>query len=198
MTDARLHMTFLTNHKVDGISDAAFRVYVNSIVLGSSQETNGHIPRRSLRLLHPEADLRASAAELEAARLWEPHGDGDGWQVHDFLDYQTPREQLARARANDRERKARERERKSARSKPSRSENLSGPVVTNTDVTRDSVGQDRDRTGQAKKSEPLERPLWIESVKCSRCTSPLSDADLAAGITTHKKCHEKTTEGNAA
>lgn len=173
MTDARLHPTFLTNVKIDGLSDEAFRVFVNSIVHAAAQETDGHISRRSLRLLHPEADLRACAAALVTARLWEPREDG--WFVHDFLHYQTPREQLVRARANDRLRKARERERKAARSNPSMPDSLPIPTVTTSDVTVDTAGQDSDRTGQRQAKE-AKANLWNDTTTaptCEGCGNPM-------------------------
>lgn len=168
MTDARLAPTFLANVKVDGLSDAAFRAYVNSIVLGASQETDGHIARRSLRLLHPEADLVACANELVHTGLWEPRSDGNGWTIHDFLNYQTPRAQLERARENDRVRKARERERKATRAKSSDRDAAERPTVTPSDVTTDTAGQDRPETGQAEKEQEPE-DVWGNPTSHSYC-----------------------------
>lgn len=201
MTDARLAPTFLANVKIDGLSDPAFRAYVNSIVLGASQETDGHIARRSLRYLHPEADLVACANELVNARLWEPRPDGDGWSIHDFLKYQTPRAQLERARENDRVRKARERERKAARAKPSDRDSADSPTVTPGDVTPDTAGQDRPETGQAEKGEQEQphatwaKPIGSYCVECNGYLGQDAQRDRCA------ECAPESTdskEGTAA
>lgn len=107
MTDARLAPTFLHSDKVERLDDVSFRVYVNAVVYAASHETDGRIPRRSLRLLHPTADVLGAADRLVAAGCWEPIEDG--WQIHDFLNYQTPKAQLDAVRSAARSRKQRSR-----------------------------------------------------------------------------------------
>lgn len=191
MTDARLAPTFLANAKVDGLTDAAFRVYVNSIVLGASQETDGHMARRALRLLHPEADLRACADELVNAQLWEPRADGDGWNVHDFLKYQTTKAQAEAARKAARERKAR------SRANQSRRDESQGHVVTEQPVTTSDKGQDRTATGQAIEDQQEKSNLWDDvdgPPICAGCGNGMP-RDLAEreNWTHHPTCDPEST-----
>lgn len=196
MTDARLHPTFLTNHKVDSLGDAEYRVYVNGIVLAASQETDGHLTRRSLRLLHPEPiDLLAVADALVRAGLWEP-ADG-GWSVHDFREYQTSKAQADASREAARLRKAKSR----AKSQRDKSD---GHGVTPHPVTASDKGQDRDRTGQAKNDAPESPDPWdVNSPPlCAGCGGPMP-RDLAEreGWTHHPNCEPEqtsTTRGTAA
>jgi hypothetical protein len=61
---------------MDGLSDRAFRTFVNSLAYGAEHGTDGHLPRRALRVLHPEGVDEATAAELVTADKWSPQPDG--------------------------------------------------------------------------------------------------------------------------
>lgn len=187
MTDARLHPTFLTNHKVDDLDDAAFRVYVNGIVLTASQETDGRLTRRALRLLHPEPlDLLGIAARLVAAGLWEPRENG--WHVHDFADYQTSKAQAEASREAARLRKAKSRAGKSQRDKQG------SHSVTGGSVTPSDKGQDSDRTGQDRlknKETPSEPNQWVVTgpvCESPHCTVSLGPSLTFEGKTMHDRC----------
>lgn len=169
MTDTRLAESFLTNPKTDALSDAGFRVYVLALVWSTTHGTDGFVPGRALRYLHPEGSDQSLVDELVKARLWEPFSGG--WNIHDFLTYQTPaalKQQLDEARkqqrAKDAERKRNQRAKKGA-GKPTVPKDV--PV----DVPRDEMGghtgqqtatDDRDRTAVGKgssKEEPLYDPF---------------------------------------
>lgn len=160
MTDARLAPSFLTNPKIDAMTDAAFRVYTLGLVWSVAHGTDGEIPGRALRYLHPDGPEKSVVDELVACGRWEPQSDG--WRIHDFLDYQTPADvvkQLAeerkQQRAGDAERKRRQ------RAKPAGKSTVAADVTS--DVTADvtpeiqggHTGQDRTETetetGQARK-----------------------------------------------
>lgn len=165
MTDARLHSTFLTNPKVDSLNDAEYRVYVNGIAFAASQETDGHLTRRTLRLLHPEPiDLQTVADALVSAGLWEL-AEG-GWSVHDFRVYQTSKAQAVASREAARLRKAK------SRAKPQRDKS-DDHAVTGQPVTASDKGQDRTETGQAMKAG---QNLWGEGPPdCADCGLPMTD-----------------------
>lgn len=166
MTDTRLHPTFLGNLKVDKLDDICFRVYTNSLVYAGSHETDGHIPRRALRLLHPDPiDLLRVADLLVVARLWEPAEDG--YTVHDFLHYQTPAEQVERTREAARIRKQRERDKQldkdtsrgTGRVSPGTAQAVARDTtpchgVTDAHVTQDAKGQDRTGKARLRTGEP--------------------------------------------
>ncbi len=142
MTDTRLVEGFLTNGKVDGLSDAAFRVYTLGLVWSTAQGTDGRLPDRALRYLHPTGTSSAATAELVAAHLWEI--DGDTFVIHDYLDYQTPHEQVERARELTRQRKAAQR----LRDQDKELAKVTRDGVR--DERRDLQGKDRTGTGQAQ------------------------------------------------
>lgn len=188
MTDTRLHPTFLSSPKIDALEDADFRTYVNGLVYAASQETDGAIPRRSLRLLHPTADLLACAASLVRAGLWEPQADG--WRVHDFLDFQTSKAQASAAREAARKRKAKSRASKSSQrdaSGPSRREE--------SEVTASDKGQDRDRTGQAREGPDVPWLGVVEPLVCEVCGVPmLRDLAEKESWTCHPSCDPRMNQ----
>lgn len=70
------------NPKVVGLSDAAFRMYVEAICWCSRQRTNGIIPAAMLRKL----GSAKAAKELQSAGLLDPVGED--WTIHDYLMHQ--------------------------------------------------------------------------------------------------------------
>jgi hypothetical protein len=109
MTDARIHESILVNDRVDGLSDGAFRVFVMALSWSVSQGTDGVLPQRAFRRLHPDGVRRDLIGELVA------HGfltaKGDGYEIRNFLRYQTPAETVERQRELARIRKATQRKR---------------------------------------------------------------------------------------
>ena len=78
----RLDNTMPEHPKVIGLSDKAFRVFIEAICWCSRQESDGTIPDAALRRIGPPKVVR----ELVTARLLEP---GDGcYLVHDYLRHQ--------------------------------------------------------------------------------------------------------------
>lgn len=145
MTDTRLPEHFLTSPTLDGLTSDAFRVYVNGLMWSVTHGTDGLLPERSLRFLHPDGKRPEVAVELVAAGLWE-HDDA-GYHVPDFLRYQTPAEQVERSRAFTRERKRRQRDRECADDPDE--DNLSVSRVTDRVTERVTAAvTSEDRTGQ--------------------------------------------------
>jgi hypothetical protein len=94
--------------KLAGLSGNAVRLWLFALCWCNQQESDGRVPATMLRIFGASPKV---AAELVAAGLWETAEDG--WQFHDYLNYQPSREQLTAQRnaTRDRVTKHRERER---------------------------------------------------------------------------------------
>ncbi|MEU6858847.1 hypothetical protein AB0B28_08240 [Glycomyces sp. NPDC046736] len=105
---------FPDHWKIEPLSDGAFRLHTNAIFRSSKWLTDGYLPKNRLDLIAPRRMKRPGkyVAELEAAGLWEP--TEDGWNLHDFLDYQPSKVQVKTERAKTAERQKRWRERQKA------------------------------------------------------------------------------------
>lgn len=90
---------------------------VRGMLYAAQRETDGFIPRHQLRLISygiPAPSRRA--AELVRVGRWSEDFDGNGWWIHDFLEYNPSHEEREAERKAARERMARVRERKAKRS----------------------------------------------------------------------------------
>jgi len=68
------------------------------------QLTDGHIPVEIVQVFMPHKRQRDRATQaLENAGLWSPNGNG--WEIHDYLDRNLSREQVLDKRRADSERK---------------------------------------------------------------------------------------------
>lgn len=70
----------------------AIVLYASGLAYAGQQGSEGHIPRTALHLIHGRP---ADAAQLVDAGLWEVNGNG--WNIHDWHDYQ-PTNQVIEAR----------------------------------------------------------------------------------------------------
>lgn len=147
MTDTRLVEGFLTNPKIDGLSDAAFRTYINGLVYAVSAGTDGYLPGRALRLLHPDGARPDTSLELVKRRLWEPATDG--WRIHDFDKHQTSAEQIERSRELARARKQRERDKKTEEAMSRATGRVTGRVTAAATPKDSDRTVDSDRTTKA-------------------------------------------------
>lgn len=99
MTWVKLDDGFADHHKIERLSDAAFRAYIYGLCYCSRQLTDGHISKRTL-------DRTASArvvSELCEAGLWERNSDGI--HVRSYLEYQPSAQKIREKRAADSARK---------------------------------------------------------------------------------------------
>lgn len=78
------------NPKVVGLSDAAFRLYVESLCWCSRQESDGDIPSAAMKRLGRPKPL----AELVSARLLDKRRDGS-YSIHDYLAHQRSKAEIA-------------------------------------------------------------------------------------------------------
>ncbi len=86
MAWVRLDDQFFLNPKVVALSKDATLLYLAALTYASSQQTDGALAPASVTLVRGLVGAKAPAvAALVAAGLWEP--DGDGYRIHDYLDY---------------------------------------------------------------------------------------------------------------
>lgn len=141
---------FPNHRKVEPLSDGAYRLHSTAIFWSSKQLTDGCIPKRDLTFVAPRTMKRPQkfVDELVAAGLWEVVEEG--WELHDFLDYQPSKDQVIAERKKTAERQKRWRERH-------------GKTVT--DSVRDAVSNGvTDGVTNAAPSRPVPtRPSYRET-----------------------------------
>jgi hypothetical protein len=109
MTDARYPERWLTDRRVLQLSDGGYRLFVTALAWAVANRTDGVLYDEDLTLM-PKADA-SHADEVAKSGLW--NRELDRWLIVDFVDTQTPRDQLEgldRKRRQDRQRARRYRE----------------------------------------------------------------------------------------
>ena len=69
MTDARLRGEWLNTMRFDALSDTAWRVFTSGLMWSAENGTNGLVPNRYLRMLHPNGEQPEAFREIAAAAL---------------------------------------------------------------------------------------------------------------------------------
>lgn len=116
---------FWSHPKTATLSDAAVVLWVRAGSYSSQHLTDGVIARPVLRLV----GTAEAAAELVAAGLWLEHPDG--WEFHDWGEYQETSETVKKRREDARDRQARARERAANKRRESPSVSRVTDDVTN-------------------------------------------------------------------
>ena len=96
---------YFFNRKVLRAGRDARDLHIASMAHCAGQLSDGAIDRESLGLLGAMAiilDAEASAAKLVEVGLWDI--DGNGWRIHDYLEYNPTRETVTAKRAEAKER----------------------------------------------------------------------------------------------
>ena len=112
MSDLRIPYRWIADRRMNGLSDAAFRSFVNSFAWSVEQRTDGVIHRDDIQLI-PRL-MPKHVDEFLQRELWRQL-QPDVWLIVDYEGTQTTKaefEVLERARAADREKKARQRAKK--------------------------------------------------------------------------------------
>lgn len=76
MVDARLPAEWLGSIRIDNLSDRAFRILAGALMWCNGQGTDGSVPARYTKYLHPDGEDSAAYDELEQAALWTRTDDG--------------------------------------------------------------------------------------------------------------------------
>ena len=103
------------NPKVVGLSDKAFRLWITALAYCARNLTDGAISEIALRFSGANSKIdrpKAIAKQLVSAGLWVV--TDDGWQVHDYLEYNPSRAELQAKRELQRERQKRHRSKRNA------------------------------------------------------------------------------------
>jgi hypothetical protein len=100
VTWVKLDDHFADHPKILGLSDGAYRAFVDGLCYSARFLTDGHIPTAAVKVVTRRRPK--PVAELIKAGLWEQNGDGV--IVHDYLEFQPSRSEveakhLARASA---------------------------------------------------------------------------------------------------
>lgn len=115
MPYAQIDTEALSHPKVLALSDAAFRLWVASLAYCQRHLTDGALPEACLVALGVRLHQK-HVDELVGRRLWDR--TDDGYQVHDYLQWNTSRAAVEQRRAEARERMAKARaQREAARSR---------------------------------------------------------------------------------
>jgi hypothetical protein len=97
------------HHKVEELSDAAFRLNTAAVCWCSRNTTDGHVGERKPILIQPRArNINKVVEELVQAGLWK--AAPGGWIIHDYLEYQPTKERVMSDRKASAERQKRHRD----------------------------------------------------------------------------------------
>lgn len=114
----RCESNFFGHRKVQGLDDHAIVLYFRALFHGGDQCTDGRIAASFVkgkrqtgladRLCSAELWHLAKGLERVCPRCWEALGGqpGDGWVIHDFLNYNPSKSEIETRRSYDRNRKA--------------------------------------------------------------------------------------------
>lgn len=80
---------FTEHRKVDALSDGAFRLHVSGLTYCARELTDGIVPGHRVRRLVPEYKA-AQLKELTDSKMWLSHPEG--YEIHDYLDWNKSRE----------------------------------------------------------------------------------------------------------
>ena len=140
----KLDDRFPSHRKIALLSDRAFRLHISAICWCAENLTDGRISDRELALVAKIRGVKATAQQLADAGVWDR--TEDGWEIHDYLDYNPSREQVIAERKKNAERQEKFRQRKNGKPiPPDGSPDPSSNGVTN-GVTRSGETHDGDTT----------------------------------------------------
>lgn len=92
-TFVRLDHGMPENRKVMGLTDSAFRLYIEAICWCSRQESDGHIPSAFIQRM---GKAKAVQELVKSGLLDDAVG---GYMVHDYLDFQRSAEEITAYRS---------------------------------------------------------------------------------------------------
>lgn len=210
----RLDDRFPSHRKVALLTDRAFRLHVSAICWCAENLTDGRISNRELAVVAHVRNVKATAQQLEDAGLWDR--TDDGWEIHDYLDYNPSREQVIAERKKNAARQEAFRRRKNGKPvPPDGSDNPSSNGVSNGvtqggesrdgDATATRRKHDGDTTATGRRSLPDDEPqvnAFRNAVTNGAPTrpdpNPISMADVEERVTGSTARAEQRPEGRPA
>lgn len=152
MAWVRIHDGAMTHPKVLGLSDRAFRLWVWGLTYAQQHLTNGWLP-----ILAIPGALAKSVKDLVAAALWE--AVENGYQVHDYLDWNDSRETVTKKRNEAKERMSAARVRSSSvRANEHTNNSRTSPEVLR-GLVSSSSGSSSERESERKPAPPMNGTL---------------------------------------
>lgn len=91
MVWVKLDDRFPEHPKIDGLDDSAFALHVKALCYSNRNTTDGFIPTAAAARMGG-AHFKRSAQRLLASGVWESLRDG--YEIHDYLDYQPSRTEV--------------------------------------------------------------------------------------------------------
>lgn len=87
---------FPEHPKVTELHDRAFRFHVTALAYCARNLTDGHVSARGVKVVAAIVDTQPKrwTAELVAARLWRHDPAGDGFWIHNYLEYNPSQEEV--------------------------------------------------------------------------------------------------------
>lgn len=161
MADARLRSEWLTKINFMELSDAAWRVFTGALMWAVGNGTDGEIPKRYLRWVHPSGEIQPQAVdEITRAGLWTETPATYQFVGWDTTLGQSTAQQIEKYREDARIRQQRRRQRKKT-ADAEREDTPTDPTSQTQDitanVTRDvtaNVGTARHGTATAIGKDP--------------------------------------------
>ena len=175
MTDARLRGEWVNAIKFDGLSDVAWRAFTGALMWSAQNGTDGHIPQRYLKRLHPDGEKPAAFDELVSNGIWARSADGFMLSDWDGAMGQSSALQVETYKANGRKRQSvfREKTRRNLAVSIGFEPDSSTPATRDVTslVTRD-VGEGK---GEGKGSRDIEKSF--DNEKVNLLTGEVSEVD---------------------
>ena len=178
MVDARLPAEWLGSLRIDKLSDRAFRVLAGALMWCNGQGTDGAVPARYTKYLHPDGDDQGAFDELETAGLWCRVADGYllvGW-AEDL--HQSTAEEIHRYRDAAKRRQQAYRDRQRGQNLESDRATAQGPGAIR-DVTRNAT---RDVTANVGSGGYLGPLRGVRACQNSTRSPPEHDRRLGMGL----------------
>lgn len=171
MVDARLPAEWLGSIRFDNLSDRAFRILAGALMWCNGQGTDGSVPARYTKYLHPDGDDPDAFDELEAAGLWSRVEDGyllTGWT--DDL-HQSTAEEIQRYRDASRRRQKAYRDRQRGANAPTEEATANDPRAMR-DVTHNVTREVTANVGSGSLSETKRRTAYVTRNVTRHAESP--------------------------
>ncbi len=151
---------FTAHRKVCGLTDAEFRLHVEAIFWCARNLTDGLVADSELELVTRLRQARKHAAGLVVRGVWVAT-DG-GWRIHDYLEYQPPKERVIADRQAQAERQRKWRERRNGVTDTVTNDVTNGgsSSVTNAAPSRPVPSRKNKPSSPAALSD--EDPAWLE------------------------------------
>jgi hypothetical protein len=137
MAWVRLDDTFPEHPKIDAAGGDAAWLHVCALSYCNRNETDGYVPRERITKLSDRKQPYRLAARLVAVGLWDVAVDG--WQIHDYLDFQPSKAKLQAERDAAKERMREARRSRNVRPNVTRSSGEVRLTPTRPDPTPSSI-----------------------------------------------------------